>query len=55
MVTSGGFEAFFTEVGVPVRAGETSGPPPEITAMDAAGARLGVEILGPTLTLDRAR
>jgi quercetin dioxygenase-like cupin family protein len=52
MVTPGGFEAFFTEAGVPVRAGETSGPPPEITAMNAAAARLGVETLGPPPTLD---
>lgn len=52
MVIPGGFEAFFTEVGAPVRDGETSGPPPEVGAMAAAAARLGVEIVGPPPTLD---
>jgi hypothetical protein len=52
MVTPGGFEAFFTDVGTPVRPGETSGPSPEIGAMNAAVLRQGVETLGPPPTLD---
>jgi quercetin dioxygenase-like cupin family protein len=52
MVTPGGFEAFFTDVGAPVRADETSGPPPETAAMVDAALRHGVEVLGPPPALD---
>jgi quercetin dioxygenase-like cupin family protein len=52
MVTPGGFEAFFTDVGAPVRPGETSGPSPEIAAVNAAALRQGVETLGPPPALD---
>ena len=49
MVTPGGHERFFAEVGAPA-----DGPraEPDRAAMAAAGARLGVEILGPPPSLD---
>jgi quercetin dioxygenase-like cupin family protein len=52
MVTPGGFEAFFTDAGAPVVAGETSGPPPGTAAMVDAALRHGVEVLGPPPALD---
>ena len=46
-VTPGGMEGFFVDCGTPIVAGEPQAPPPAPSAMAAAAARYGVEILGP--------
>jgi quercetin dioxygenase-like cupin family protein len=46
-VTPGGFEAFFSRAGTPVAPGEPEAPPPAMDVMAAAGADLGIEIVGP--------
>ncbi len=52
MVSPGGFEAFFTELGSPVAPGQPPAAPPDPGLMTRTAARHGVEILGPPPTLD---
>jgi quercetin dioxygenase-like cupin family protein len=46
-VTPGGFEAFFTDLGTLVVAGEPAAPGPSIPELIEAGTRFGVEMVGP--------
>lgn len=52
MVTPGGFEGFFADLGRPVQPGERSGPAPEVAEMARVAPRYGVEVLGPPPLLD---
>jgi quercetin dioxygenase-like cupin family protein len=52
MVTPGGMEAFFTDVGAPVVAGEPQAPPPDRELMARTLTRYGNELLGPPPGLD---
>lgn len=52
MVTPGGFESFFTDLGTPVVPGEPEAPPPSIERMASTAASYGIDIVGPPPTLD---
>jgi mannose-6-phosphate isomerase-like protein (cupin superfamily) len=50
--TPGGFEKFFTDLGVAVVPGEPAHPGPAISDLAAYCPQIGVEILGPPPALD---
>jgi hypothetical protein len=52
MASPGGFESFCAELGTPVVEGQPPAPAPEPALMVRTAAAHGVEILGPSPTLD---
>jgi quercetin dioxygenase-like cupin family protein len=53
VVTPGGFESFFAEVGTPASSRTLPSPePPDMEKVGRAAAGYGVELLGPPLGLD---